>query len=235
LTWNNPDPAYEARYPEGWTDLSAAVKRSRQTADGLVQCSCCQRLFEWEDIETHHAAYWGERDQAGANLFPVCGTTSTKGSCHHWLHLKEQWHHDKKDKIWGSGNYQPALDRLQVGYRAWGRQESWASESGDGCLTYLIAVPMVVLGLLALSLVAGADPKPQPATIAPKPAIATPKQQRITPKPGYNAVNVRARPSPTAPIIGTLRSGELVPRSAKQVAGWCAVGPGWVDCSLLSL
>ena len=150
------DPKFDARYNDGWHNLSKAVKQSQMQGD-RVQCACCQRLFAWEDTETHHTSYLGDGDRAGVNLFALCGDTKTPGTCHHWVHLKEQWYRSQEDPVWGSGNFDDVVVRLQQNYA---NRSSSNQDHEDFPWAGIIAV--TIAALLGYGLFAHKQPVKQP-------------------------------------------------------------------------
>ena len=140
------DSKFDARYTDNWHNLSKAVKQSQMKGD-RVQCACCQRLFSWENTETHHTSYLGEGDRAGVNLFALCGNTRSPGTCHHWVHLKEQWHRSKTDPVWGSGNHKNIVTQLQNNYAA----QSRPMEQSDGrSMLWAVLAIVGAIGVFAL-------------------------------------------------------------------------------------
>jgi len=102
-----------SRYPHRWAALSRDTKLSRKHGK-KVQCSCCNRLWPWDDVEVHHTSYEGEGDRAGVNIFPVCGSKQDIGTCHHWVHQKGNWM--QEDDTWQNRNTPAIVARLQHGY-----------------------------------------------------------------------------------------------------------------------
>jgi SH3-like domain-containing protein len=101
------------RYPHDWPARSRDAKLSRKQGE-KVQCSCCRRFWPWDEVEVHHSSYQLENDRAGVNIFPVCGSKQDPGTCHHWLHKKENWIKDRD--IWKNRNTDAVVRRLQDGY-----------------------------------------------------------------------------------------------------------------------
>jgi len=101
------------RYPHDWHARSRDTKLSRKQGE-KVQCSCCRRFWPWEDVEVHHSSYKLEDDRAGVNIFPICGSKQDIGTCHHWVHKKENWIKDRD--TWKNRNTPKIVRRLQDGY-----------------------------------------------------------------------------------------------------------------------
>jgi hypothetical protein len=224
MTWGKVNPEYEARYSAHWTTLSRDTKRMRQEGE-KVRCSCCGELHDWDFVETHHTYYLGDGDTPGLNIFPVCGNTSEPGTCHHWLHLKDQWHHDKADPVWGSGNYQEVVDRLRIGWQGTPHLIPYDFDwrvvarvcAGLAGIAFLVAAFAGAKGSYSTN---SADVSAEVVTVsAPAP---------------YNATNVRDSPNGSR-IIGTIPNGTKLTATGKRSGEWCQVESnrhpdGWVWC-----
>jgi hypothetical protein len=229
--------ATDVRYTKGWDAKSDRTKELRREGD-LIRCCCCNELHTWEDTETHHAYYLGDGDKPGLNLFPVCGNTQTPGTCHHWLHLKDQWHNDKADPIWSSGNYQEVVKDLQnnwAGRSAWGWNfggnidwKAW-KEAALGAAT--------LLGGIALF---SSMSQQQPARSGLSGA-AVEGQAVISAGPQYSGANLRSAPD-NGPIVGELPNGAEVTLGKGKKGPWCEIAAvkgrpmavGWAWCEYVA-
>ena len=168
------------RYPHDWATRSRDTKRSRQQGK-KVQCSCCEKLHPWDNIEVHHSSYKGERDRAGVNIFPVCGSKQDVGTCHHLLHKKDNWIKDKN--IWHNRNPPAIVRRLQKGYAG-------ASSGVDGpWLSIVGAIGAMAIGWFVVSLFVGRiNPAKESAIVTEVvnvrqgPGVAYPKSGKPLPK-----------------------------------------------------
>ena len=189
-------------YPHGWATLSRNTKRSRKQGK-KVQCSCCGKFHPWDHVETHHSSYQGENDQAGVNIFPICGSKQDIGTCHHWVHEKENW--IQKDDVRLNHNIPAIVHRLQRGYAG--------DKSEDGpWLGIAAAIGVVTVGWFVAHSFSGGD-KPVSRT-----AIVT------------AAVNVRQCPAVTCPKAGRpIAKGASVDILEEQ-DGWLRIGDGrWIS------
>lgn len=227
MAWGEPNPELEERYADGWAELSRDTKRSQQVGD-RVRCSCCGELHDWDEIQTHHAYYLGEGDTAGLNVFPVCGNTSEAGTCHHWLHLKEQWYRDPHDPTWQSGNYPDVVLRLRRGYEGVPHivpyDFDWQvlARVGGGIAAVVIGVVIAANWDTALKEVG------QPAGLSAEqsPAANLNRIYTVAAPAPYNSLTLRDRPNGTA-------TGYALPNGAQvkviEVKGnWAKVKGGWV-------
>lgn len=81
--------SYPRRYADNWSQTS---RKARNSVAG--RCSCC---WVRSSDQTHHVQYqdlFGRiagREVPGWHVFPVCGSTDDRGTCHHWLHSGGRW------------------------------------------------------------------------------------------------------------------------------------------------
>ena len=56
------------------------------------------------------------KEVIGWDVFPVCGSTNERGSCHHRLHNRGNWIIDKRNPKWGNHNKFSTICRLRLGW-----------------------------------------------------------------------------------------------------------------------
>lgn len=195
------------RYPKDWPARSIATKRSRQQGK-KVQCSYCGKFHRWDKIEVHHTSYQCEKDRAGVNIFPVCGSKQDIGTCHHLVHKKGNWIKDKN--IWFNRNTPAIVRRLQRGY---------AGESSRANVPWLClagAIGVFAIGWFVVSAFVGRNKPVEEAEIS----IVT------------ATVNVREGPG-----LGYLKRDKPLPKGAtvevlETRGGWVKIGDrSWIDGS----
>jgi hypothetical protein len=210
----NVNPELEQRYSDDWPAMSRDAKRSRMDSNDRVQCSCCGDWHDWKQVETHHAYYLGDGDTIGINVFPVCGSTSDVGSCHHWLHLKEQWYTDRDDYVWGCGNCPEVVEKLRRGYSG---QQSLLPYDFDWWVM-LRSIGFVLAGLL---FVTGLFRGQQPGTTA--------QTITINAGPQYSGANLRE--SPGGRKLGRSLSNGTTTTIEQRNGQWCKTPDGWIWCA----
>jgi hypothetical protein len=190
------------RYPKDWATRSRNAKLSQKFGES-VKCSCCRKLYAWDDVDVHHAAYKGEGDRAGVNIFPVCGSTQEPGTCHHWLHLKENWIRDRKN-YWNNRNTDKVLQMLRHGYNSepvFGERSISPQWIGWG-------IAIALLGWI----------------LSPMIFRSPVRTATIDPPRKYQAANVRSGPSEKYPKAGTpLMRGTKVEVIEEQ-KDWVKIG-----------
>lgn len=103
----NSAPNYEARYAEGWSEISALAKE----ATGH-RCVLCDR----KAVETHHALYAdgkgaiAGREIPGVHVFPLCG------DCHKEAHSAENWTKDPIEPVTCNCSTERFYKRLRKGW-----------------------------------------------------------------------------------------------------------------------
>jgi|GEM_PF-6587366 len=104
-----------SRYPDNWEEICAIAHR----ATGHKCCLC----WVARSVQCHHVRYRDKRGNirdrlvVGRDIFPLCGTATTPGTCHFAAHQKENWIKDKKDPVLGNHNTSEFVKKLKLGYQ----------------------------------------------------------------------------------------------------------------------